>query len=417
MTTWRPGAQPDLRPVLPVSRAASRARCSSHGAGRRPDILTFDMGGTSTDVSLCRGQPTIGRETSIGHFRVNVPSVNVHTVGAGGGSIAHVPPLTGALRVGPQSPGAEPGPAAYGRGGTEPTVTDANVVVATCRAPARRRDGARRRRGADRGAADRRRHGPLGSRRPPRASSIVNENMAGALRVSRCSAGTTRASSPWWPSAAPGCCTPTRSPADGLVPGHRAAVAGPAVRARRPRGRVPHEFAQTLIRLPSEASDAELRAILGDLGRGRASGWSRRASPKERPARRVRRRHALPRPGLRDPGSPLGATAPRGALQRAPRAALRLPHAHTAPEIVNLRAVGTGRPPATGLPESEPSPGEEHASSRQGTLRCATSGTRACRSPAPRSSPSSTPRRSSFDGYRAEIDRHFNLLITPAAGA
>src|SRR5207253_242009 len=94
------------------------------------DILTFDMGGTSTDVALCQnGQPTIGRETSIGQFRIKVPSVNVHTVGAGGGSIAHVPEVTKALRVGPQSAGAEPGPAAYGRGGTEPTVTDANVVL------------------------------------------------------------------------------------------------------------------------------------------------------------------------------------------------------------------------------------------------------------------------------------------------
>src|SRR2546427_5321019 len=88
------------------------------------------MGGTSTDVALCQnGQPTLGRETAIGQFRIKVPSVNVHTVGAGGGSIGHVPQLTKALRVGPQSAGAEPGPAAYGKGGEEPTVTDANVVL------------------------------------------------------------------------------------------------------------------------------------------------------------------------------------------------------------------------------------------------------------------------------------------------
>src|SRR5260221_13719239 len=88
------------------------------------------MGAPSTDVSLCQnGQPTIGRETTISHFRLRVPSVNVHTVGAGGGSIAHVPQLTKALRVGPQSAGAEPGPAAYSKGGEEPTVTDANVVL------------------------------------------------------------------------------------------------------------------------------------------------------------------------------------------------------------------------------------------------------------------------------------------------
>lgn len=95
-----------------------------------PNILTFDMGGTSTDVSLCRGgETTIGRETAVGQFRVKVPAVDVHTVGAGGGSIAHVPELTRALRVGPESAGADPGPAAYGQGGDQPTVTDANVVV------------------------------------------------------------------------------------------------------------------------------------------------------------------------------------------------------------------------------------------------------------------------------------------------
>src|SRR3954453_11385205 len=95
-----------------------------------PNILTFDMGGTSTDVSLCQaGEPTIGRETTIGQFRIKVPSVDVHSVGAGGGPIAHVPGLTGPLRVGPESAGAEPGPAAYGQGGDQPTVTDANVVA------------------------------------------------------------------------------------------------------------------------------------------------------------------------------------------------------------------------------------------------------------------------------------------------
>ena len=88
------------------------------------------MGGTSTDVALCQnGQPTISASCTDLALPDRVPSVNVHTVGAGGGSIAHVPQLTKALRVGPQSSGAEPGPAAYGKGGSEPTVTDANVVL------------------------------------------------------------------------------------------------------------------------------------------------------------------------------------------------------------------------------------------------------------------------------------------------
>lgn len=94
------------------------------------DFLTFDMGGTSTDVALVQDRtPRIGRETKVGDLTVRATSVDVRTVGAGGGSIAHVPPLTQALRVGPQSAGAVPGPAAYGQGGEEPTVTDANVVL------------------------------------------------------------------------------------------------------------------------------------------------------------------------------------------------------------------------------------------------------------------------------------------------
>ena len=94
------------------------------------NLLTFDMGGTSTDVSLVKdGVAEQSRETTVGDVTVRASSVDVRTVGAGGGSIAHVPELTGALRVGPQSAGAEPGPAAYNKGGTEPTVTDANVVL------------------------------------------------------------------------------------------------------------------------------------------------------------------------------------------------------------------------------------------------------------------------------------------------
>jgi N-methylhydantoinase A len=92
-------------------------------------VIAFDMGGTSTDV--CRiedGRPEVGYEREIDGLVVRMPSVAVHTVGAGGGSIAWVD-AGGALRVGPHSAGASPGPAAYGRGGTEATVTDAHVVL------------------------------------------------------------------------------------------------------------------------------------------------------------------------------------------------------------------------------------------------------------------------------------------------
>ena len=94
------------------------------------NILTLDVGGTSTDVALIEhGEPRLVRETAVGHLSVRAPSLDVKSVGAGGGSIAHVPELTKALRVGPESAGADPGPACYGKGGDKATVTDANVVL------------------------------------------------------------------------------------------------------------------------------------------------------------------------------------------------------------------------------------------------------------------------------------------------
>ncbi len=94
-----------------------------------PDLITFDMGGTSTDVCLIRdGEPTQKSERLMGGFPVRTRALDIHTIGAGGGSIAWRD-AGGLLKVGPQSAGAHPGPAAYGRGGTEPTVTDANVVL------------------------------------------------------------------------------------------------------------------------------------------------------------------------------------------------------------------------------------------------------------------------------------------------
>jgi N-methylhydantoinase A len=94
------------------------------------NILTLDVGGTSTDVALIEGlEARRVRTTEVGHLSVRASALDVKTVGAGGGSIAYVPELTGALRVGPQSAGAVPGPVAYGKGGTQATVTDANVVL------------------------------------------------------------------------------------------------------------------------------------------------------------------------------------------------------------------------------------------------------------------------------------------------
>jgi N-methylhydantoinase A len=93
-------------------------------------LLAFDMGGTSTDVSvILDGEPTISRSTEVGYFPAKVPTLDVRSVGAGGGSIAEVSDLTKSLRVGPRSAGAKPGPVAYAQGGVEPTVSDANLVL------------------------------------------------------------------------------------------------------------------------------------------------------------------------------------------------------------------------------------------------------------------------------------------------
>jgi N-methylhydantoinase A len=97
-------------------------------AGGFEDVLTFDMGGTSTDVApVVGGEPQTSTESVVGGVPIKLPMVDVHTVSAGGGSIAWAD-AGGALRVGPRSAGADPGPAAYGKGGAEPTVTDANLL-------------------------------------------------------------------------------------------------------------------------------------------------------------------------------------------------------------------------------------------------------------------------------------------------
>lgn len=93
-----------------------------------PHIITFDMGGTSTDVALCPGQIPRTGESEIAGLPLRLPVIDIHTVGAGGGSLAFVD-AGGAMRVGPQSAGAVPGPVCYGRGGTQATVTDANLVL------------------------------------------------------------------------------------------------------------------------------------------------------------------------------------------------------------------------------------------------------------------------------------------------
>ncbi|MFE0016358.1 hydantoinase/oxoprolinase family protein [Mesorhizobium sp. NPDC059054] len=112
-------------PASGVIAAAYTGRRSGHR-----NLVTYDMGGTSTDVALIRdAEPAVSNEIELEYaMPIHVPMVAVHTVGAGGGSIARVD-AAGLIRVGPESAGASPGPICYGRGGTDPTITDANLVL------------------------------------------------------------------------------------------------------------------------------------------------------------------------------------------------------------------------------------------------------------------------------------------------
>ena len=126
-----PGAVRSL-PINTFFSGPAGGVIGSVGLGRQlkvADVITFDMGGTSTDVCLIRsGEPAKKSERTMGGFPVRTRTLDIHTIGAGGGSIAWVD-AGGLLKVGPMSAGAYPGPAAYGRGGEKPTVTDANVVL------------------------------------------------------------------------------------------------------------------------------------------------------------------------------------------------------------------------------------------------------------------------------------------------
>jgi N-methylhydantoinase A len=378
-----------------------------------PNVLTFDMGGTSTDVSLCQaGEPTIGRETTIGQFNIKVPSVDVHTVGAGGGSIAHVPELTGALRVGPQSAGAEPGPAAYGQGGTEPTVTDANAVLGHLPADliggemSLDVDAAKQ---AVQKIAD-----AMGLSLEQAADGIlriVNENMAGALRVISVQRGHDPRE---FAMVAFGGAGPLHANAVAELMGSFPVIVPPSPGLLCALGDLVagfrNEFAQTLIRLTAEVTDEELRGTLDEL-EARAREWMA-AQGIDEGAQHVDfvadMRYRGQGYEIPVPLDDLGDLDERfnGLHERA--YGFRMPN--TASEIVNLRAVGTGDRPEPELPQEDPVENDLQA----GTYARADlhPGTR-IQGPAIVTEFDSTT--VILEGYTAEIDRHFNLLIRPEA--
>jgi N-methylhydantoinase A len=373
-----------------------------------PNILTFDMGGTSTDVSLCQaGEPTIGRETTIGQFRIKIPSIDVHTVGAGGGSIAHVPELTGALRVGPESAGAEPGPAAYGRGGTAPTVTDANVVVGHL--PPRLIGGemeldveaARTAVGTIAEA--------MGLSLEEAAEGIlkiVNENMAGALRVISVQRGHDPRE---FALVAFGGAGPLHANAVAELMGSFPVIVPPSPGLLCALGDLVadfrNEFAQTLIRLTAEVTGDEIDEVLSDL-EARAGEWmSAEGIEGQVEFHADMRYHGQ---GYEIPVPIGGDLDERFNELHEQLYGFRMPD--TPSEIVNLRAVGTGDRPKPELPEGElhgPDPGGGGPIHERATLQ---PGNRLS-GPAVITEFDSTT--VVLEGYEAEVDRYFNILIRP----
>jgi N-methylhydantoinase A len=402
------------------------------------NLLTFDMGGTSTDVALVQhGRPRIGRETTVGSLNVRASSVDVRTVGAGGGSIAHVPELTRALRVGPQSAGAEPGPAAYGRGGDAPTVTDANVVLGYL--PPSLVGGemtldAEAARAAVQSVAD-----AMGLPDAETAAAgivdIVNENMFGALRlvsvqqgfdprdfalVAFGGAGPLHANAlarllGSWPLIVP--------PSPGVLCAY-----GDATTSLR------DESARTFIRRFSETSPAEVRAALAELaaetqGRLDAEGVAR---ADQSVSYQVDVRYhgqgfevpvdvdldALATDGLAGVGATFDTEHTRLFTF-----ALDAEH-----ELVNLRAVATGRPPRVSAPRL-PAGGTDPSAARTGETkiyvdggwtqaqlydRAALAAGNVVAGPAVITEMDSTTLV--LPGYAGTVDEVGSLLIRPVAG-
>ena len=399
------------------------------------DILTFDMGGTSTDVALCQnGEPTIGRETSISHFRIKVPSVNVHTVGAGGGSIAHVPELTKALRVGPQSAGADPGPAAYGRGGEDPTVTDANVVLGHL--PPQLLGGemaldVEAARTSVQKIAD-----AMGLSSAEEAAegiiAIVNENMAGALRLVSVQRGHDPRD---FALVAYGGAGPLHANAVAEIMGSFPVLVPPAPGLLCAIGDLVadfrDEFAQTYIRVLGDAEPAEVSSILEALG-GRARAWlDSEGIPED--ARSVTytadmryHRQGYEIPVTIDPSEAAGGLEQLDERFNALHEQLYGFRMHGTPsEIVNLRSIGSGavRKPelptgSTGSADATAAATEEHEIMFKGERLATKIYDRAKLTPGHRfDGPAIVTEFDSttvvLPGYVAEVDTSFNILINP----
>lgn len=399
-----------------------------------PNILTLDMGGTSTDVALCQdGSQTIARETTLGYFPIKVPSVDVRSIGAGGGSIAHVPEITNALRVGPQSAGADPGPACYGKGGAEATVTDANVVLGHL--PPRLLGGEMKLDEEAAKAAVERIGRKLGLdvyRAAQGILDIVNENMHGALRLVSVQRGYDPRN---FALVAFGGAGPLHANAVASLIGSFPVIVPPAPGILCATGDVccdfREEFARTVLRTLDTLSAADISKIFQELGE-EAAGWlEREGIPRSQQQvfynadmRYFRQGYELPiavtLQELQEHGTDAIANKFHSLHERLYRFQL-----DAACEIVNLRAVALGKGVSLNLPEEElegdsskHALSDEHRIYFDGKFLSTPIYDRAKLRPGNRmNGPAIMTEMDSttviLPGFMGEVDRYFNILINP----
>ena len=418
-------------PAGGVSGAAFLASLAGH-----PNALGFDMGGTSTDVSLIQdGKPNISRQTSLGYYPIKAPAVEVHSVGAGGGSIAHVP-MTGALRVGPESAGARPGPACYGRGGDRPTVTDANLVLG--RLPPALLGGEMQLDGTAAEEAVGKTARALGLDLHQAAQGIldiVNENMFGALRLVTVQKGLDPRD---FALVAFGGAGPLHGNAMAILAGCYPVIVPPTPGVLSALGflysDIKNEFAHTLIRLADEVRGEEVANALAGLGE-EAAAWlategvpaDRRSVAFELDVRYFRQGYEFSIPitpeALRAEG--LGGAVERFGDLHERQYGFRLDQPV---ELVNARAVAVGRVVKVELPrfENEGPDASGAVASRHrvyfdGQLMAADLYERDRLRPGNRiPGPAVITQRDSttviHPAHVGEVDLHLNILIRPAGG-
>ncbi len=399
-----------------------------------PNILTIDMGGTSTDVSLCQdGTQTIARETTLGYFPIKVPSVDVRSIGAGGGSIAHVPEITNALRVGPQSAGADPGPASYGKGGTEATVTDANVVLGHL--PPRLLGGEMAlNQEAAKEAVERigKKIGLDVYRAAQGILDIVNENMHGALRLVSVQRGYDPRN---FALVAFGGAGPLHANAVAKLIGSYPVIVPPAPGILCATGDVGcdyrEEFARTVLRTLDKMTGPEVVKILQDLGE-EATGWlEREGIPRSQQQvfynadmRYFRQGYELPITATLDDLQTQGTGVLANKFHALHEQLYRF-RLDTDCEIVTLRAVALGRGASLKLAEADidsPSPKhaltDEHQVYFDGKFLATPIYDRTKLRPGNRmASPAIITEMDAttvvLPGFTGEVDRYFNILIRP----